>query len=62
MRQKRLRKPSRQRQQSGGHCHNGGRDDSGLNLGEDNGVNKKEMDLGAIHEVGLVGFHDLVGV
>lgn len=31
-------------------------------MGDDSGVREKEMDLGAIHEVELVGFHDLLEV
>lgn len=31
-------------------------------MGDDSGVREREMDLGAIHEVELVGFHDLLEV
>lgn len=44
------------------HCHNGGRDNGVLDLDDDSGVREKEIDLGAIHEVGLAGFHDSLEV
>lgn len=58
---KRLRKPRGQRKQWGGNCNNRGRGNSGLNLSDDT-VRKREMDLKAIKEEELVGFHDILDV
>lgn len=57
-----LRKVRGQRQQWGGHCHNGGRNDGGLELGDGSSVREKEMDLRAIEEADFVGFHNLLDV